>query len=827
MSSSGQTKKVTGSIYSKLAIAFVLACITVALSWAVTKNTFRHILGTVKQISAPNPKLKLVNHLFRDVLKQEQRQRIQALKNSRNAYNPYIRESQQVQRLLDTLQDMSDTGTAQWKRVDSMKQLLRQRDKLFVSYLQLNQRFGRDTQLSVKVRELSAFLTSDSARKDSSVVTTEHRITTTKLVGADSASQTEPQERSFWDKIFGRKKPSEITHAQKQIQEELSVRIDTLAIAKEDSLMTALGYTLQNIENDRESKRVTLTTQQMQIVRASNTIVSQLLEMLQDIESEEILRTEQNNETATGLVDESIERMSLILLGFIVGSGVLIFLVIADVARSNQYRRELVVAKEEAERLEQVKQRFLSNMSHELRTPLQTILGFSEQLKDQTNPKQEDIDIIYRSSRHLLQIVNEVLDYSRIVSGKFSFNPQPFDMKAVLEEVAAVMQVQASRKNLDFHFNTDMQEPQWVTGDAFRLRQVLFNILGNAVKFTTHGSVTFDCIHSSDESEINFSFTINDTGPGIPEQDLDKIFTQFEQATNNTGNLQSTGLGLTIARMLIEEQGGTITADSREGAGAMFTVAIRYPVAVALPDEQLPVLLPAATFDSMVWIVDDDPFILQLCSAILRKYDIPHETFSNPLDALNATSSVQIENILLDIRMPDMDGITLMRRLREKELTANAQFIALTAQALPDEQRYIMEQGFDLLLMKPFTETELLDILGLITYGDEENSSDDLSHLKSMAGNDEVLMQKIVHTFISESDEDVTLLNNAWRSGHYETAAHYLHRLAGRFGQMGFTEISSSLRQAETNLYNGETNMDIYALLEDLQQYISSLRSIV
>src|SRR5690606_20875833 len=207
----------------------------------------------------------------------------------------------------------------------------------------------------------------------------------------------------------------------------------------------------------------------------------------------------------------------------------MVYLILADIRRSNADRLALEAAKEEAEYHAAAKQRFLANMSHELRTPLQSIIGYSEQLKQGQPESDTQVDAIYQSSEHLLQIVNEILDYSRITSGKIILNEKPFAVTGLISSVVAVMKTQAQAKGLELKLNTRVLGSGHVLGDAFRIKQILFNLLSNAVKFTDRGKVTLDVSTVVYAEKTELSMVVKDTGKGIPKGDLERIFRSEER----------------------------------------------------------------------------------------------------------------------------------------------------------------------------------------------------------------------------------------------------------------------------------------------------------
>ncbi len=828
--SANPSKKYSKSISSKLIVAVLLGGIAVLSSWIITRVTFDKVLGTVNRISKPNEKLKLVNEVFKDVIRLDQMQRAQSLNNSVAPYNPYLKESKQVQTRLDTLRQLVSNNAAQVSRIDSMRMILNERDKLFLNYLKLRANLVKNDTLTQQIRTLSQIITNASANTDSSVVTTEKKITTTTLQPVDSNTEDAGSRSSFWDRLLGRKKEREVAKMQKLIVEELNIKIDTLALAKEDSLMQQLSQTITSVEAERVGTRNVLVNKQMEMIRVGNALVSQLFSILQDIESEELHNSELESRAATELANSSIGRINLVLIIFIVGSGLLIFLIFSDIARSNEYRSQLIAAKDEAVQLSQVKQRFLSNMSHELRTPLQTIIGFAEQMKGKKQVNDDDVNIIYQSSKHLLQTVNEVLDYSRITSGKFTFVKAPFNLYQTLTDVAEAVKIEALRKGLKFNTELDVAKDQEYLGDAFRIKQILYNLLANAIKFTNSGQVSIRVSRKEQTGKTVFTFEISDTGIGIPQVDIERIFNQFEQSSANSNPIDGTGLGLAIVKELVEGMQGNITVQSTEGMGSTFSFTLSLPKATESLSHQTTLLSKTSfQFQGTVWVVDDDAYILQLCKTIFEKNNIKYLAFSDPFSLLNYEYTLPPTLLFTDIRMPGISGIQLCRELKERDNFKSVKIIALTAQALPSEDQKEANDCFDDMLMKPFLEEHMLQILaeynsGSIIQSQQNNSkltNTAFEALLKMTGGETELLNTILESFIQETRNDLTSMRAALTENAVSDVRHYLHRLAGRCGQAGANDIAKTARLLELQVANAttiESNMkqSILSLLDEV-----------
>src|SRR5690606_35613724 len=333
---------------------------------------------------------------------------------------------------------------------------------------------------------------------ESKVVTTERKRRTTTIAGVTSAITPIPidsEDRGFFSRLFGKRKqeqPLPVVEERWMIEEELETVVDTIRTTGRDSTLARIDGAVQRFQILQQQQLEQFADRGMKLTIASNTLISNMLSILHSVENEGMQQLEVNNRQARAVVSESVWRIGAIILLFFVITTVMVYLILADIRRNNAYRLALEAAKEEAEYHAAAKQRFLANMSHELRTPLQSIIGYSEQLKHEYSTENPKIEAIYQSSEHLLQIVNEILDYSRITSGKIVLNEKPFSVEGLANSVVSVMKTQAQSKGLNLEYNTRIFGSGAVVGDAFRIKQILFNLLSNAIKFTDRGKVTLN-----------------------------------------------------------------------------------------------------------------------------------------------------------------------------------------------------------------------------------------------------------------------------------------------------------------------------------------------
>lgn len=817
----------TKSLKGKVIIAFLLGFIALSLAWGVSKVAFREMLTTVRSVSEPDEKLLVVNQLFRDITKLDQFQRSQSFQKP-GSHRSFLKESDSLRAKMDTLKRLYAGNKLQIEQINRMKGLLKKRDSLFLSYLRVREGLVNGKAFSSQINSLTGLISRSSSEMDSTIVKTEQTHSTTTI-----PVQKSEKDRGFFNRLFGRKKADTAA----VVQEEINITIDTVARVNTDSVVQEMENAVKKLALRQRQRSDRFINQEIELANAGNILINQILDVLQQVEADVINQVETGNRRAQQVVTQSADRLEMIMLVFLFVTVVFAYLILADIGKSNRYRQELELARDEAEYHGQAKQRFLSSMSHEIRTPLQSIIGYAEQLQDQEKVDRKNLKAIYNSAIHLLHIVNEVLDYSRIVSGKFRFHRSVFNINDVMDEVVTIMTPQAERKGLRIRLTNKVGDANLLIGDPFRLKQILLNVVGNAVKFTNEGQVGLLVSNRVVKRKAYLTIEVTDTGMGIAEADIKRIFTEFEQAGNYIPtNENGTGLGLSIVKSLVEGQGGTIDVKSEVGEGTCFTLNLRYTV----PKEErksVEVQNPVKDeFSGLVWLVDDDPFILQLCCNLLEKYQIRHKAFSLPSQLLDEPIAKDLSLILMDIRMPEMNGIELCRKMRER-LSDNVRIVALTAQALPEERASILEQGFDALLMKPFRETDLAKLLrGQLStevriVEQPAQEALDLSAIEKMAFGDEGVVRQILERFCEDSRHDAAVVTEALKTDNREELVLVLHRLAGRTSQLGARALGNRFRAEELALHNGSAIDQpmierIHKLLEELEMLTNEVYSI-
>jgi two-component system, sensor histidine kinase len=415
--------------------------------------------------------------------------------------------------------------------------------------------------------------------------------------------------------------------------------------------------------------------------------------------------------------------------GVYVGCALLVYLllIVLEARTSEQRIRELIylrlhtdrIAEERAQALRlaqrqsSVKGQFLATMSHEMRTPLHGILGLTRALRER-DPSGDSLALIERAGEHLLTLINDALDFSKLEAGQVRLQPQVFDLAILIDDVVALSLPPAYEAGLTLTSRRHLPRPCWVYGDPARLRQVLHNMVGNAIKFTEAGSVTVVAKHNASRGRVRIA--VHDTGIGIPAEELPLIFEAFHQADGSfTRRFTGTGLGLTIARDLARAMGGDLVATSQPGRGSCFTVTIDLPQAeVDLPLDLVPPPMMGRLFGHVL-LAEDNPVNALVAQAVLTKLGLTVELTENGEQALQAFCAKQPDLVLLDCHMPVMDGIEAARQMRQHEQTQGwhpTPLVALTASALQGDRERSLACGMNEHLAKPFRDDELAAVLG-------------------------------------------------------------------------------------------------------------------
>ncbi len=391
-----------------------------------------------------------------------------------------------------------------------------------------------------------------------------------------------------------------------------------------------------------------------------------------------------------------------------------------------QSTQRALISQQTAEAANQAKSRFLANMSHELRTPLNAILGFTQLMqRDQKldTTQQEHLTIVNRSGEHLLLLINDVLEMSKIEAGRVTLDETDFDLHRFLRSLQAMFQLRASEKGLDLFFDGIAQAPRFIRADESKLRQVLVNLVGNAIKFTDQGCVTVRVsLQKMTPHHTNgatsppdhcLHFDVIDTGPGIAPDEQARLFEPFKQSDQRQRAQEGTGLGLAISRQFVQLMGGEIEVESEFGVGSTFQFDVPVHLAQASLERQpaaehvVGVMPNQPTYRLLV--AEDHPENQTLLVKLFEPFNFEIQTATTGVEAVALWETWQPDLIWMDMRMPEMDGLTATKRIKTLDHDNQTTIIALTASAFEEERKNILAAGCDDFVRKPFQEDVIFE----------------------------------------------------------------------------------------------------------------------
>ncbi|CAN5337484.1 hypothetical protein BH09BAC1_BH09BAC1_00460 [soil metagenome] len=501
-----------------------------------------------------------------------------------------------------------------------------------------------------------------------------------------------------------------------------------------------------------------------------------------------------------------------------------------------RHSEELVKEKEIAQRSAKMKERFLANMSHEIRTPINAINGLTHLVQQTTldEKQREYISGIRSSSEHLMELINDILDFTKIEAGKVIFESVDFHVGSLLQQVVNTLRFKAHDKKIELNLESDPKLPDSLQGDPLRLKQILINLLSNSVKFTDEGHVKLITkVLEQKPDGIVISFIVEDTGIGIPEDKIDSVFSSFTQVNQELNRkAEGTGLGLTITRQLVEAQGGNVSVKSKINEGTTFTVILKYKeggmVAAAQQGESIKGFQAMDIGYKRILIVEDKKLNQLVANEMLHHWwkGIETEIAENGRIAIEMLQQRDYDIVLMDVQMPEMDGLEATRYIRKRFIppASEVPILAMTAFATTGEADKCIEAGMNDYISKPFEPRHLHDkIVALLYYKDgvrpgpvqaprnrEEAQSGEtlnLTYLDRITGGNENLRQQILELLLLETPEELSKLEEHTKECNWPRVRGVAHKMKSTATYMGLSQTLANLKLIEENA-NVQTNLD-------------------
>jgi PAS domain S-box-containing protein len=509
-----------------------------------------------------------------------------------------------------------------------------------------------------------------------------------------------------------------------------------------------------------------------------------------------------------------------------------------DITDQKRLEEELIRQREEAEKSKRAKEIFFANMSHEIRTPMNAIVGMGEQLAKTSLSDQQlkYMNAIQNSADHLMVIIKDILDLSKLEAGKMTIESIGFRPKRVMEHAYGMMNDKAESKGLEFSvLCNDDRISEILIGDPIRISQIILNLLSNAIKFTEKGEVKLQCkLISENSEEQNVKFTVEDTGIGMEESFINSNFEKYVQEDSTiTRKYGGTGLGLSITKELIQLMGGSMQIESQKGTGTKISVELKF---LKGNENDLPKDLPISIDHSLlrgkkILIVDDNEFNRLVASTILEQNDIVTSSAVNGEDAVNAVKMDSYDLILMDVQMPIMDGIMATKIIRE-ELGSNIPIVALTAFAMKGDMEKYLSKGMNSFLAKPFQENELLHLISQLFAGKPiqekskeialEKPSDrySLVELEAISKGNSGFIKKMLDLFQNSVLTSMEEAKKAFEKEDYVQVRKLAHKIKPSIKMLRIHEISEEVVEIEKEIEEQKNSERMIYLMDHLDQVL-------
>jgi len=822
----------------KVLLVFAIAILAVVSAGYIVRQNTKTLRHTLETLSQPDTELHTLRNLLSNLSAAENAIRIYALTNDAAYFDEYTFLIENVAKNLDSLTVIAWGDENRMARLDSVSNLLVQRQAMINAYLIYKSKRERFDFAEKAIRQIKSGPLDTIPNR---LRTSTRVITVFDTIRPEPLPVPEPEQKPRG--LFGSKRkktsskknaqPQEITDTRPLVLSTTRVITDTALIRPSDSLiLTNVQKALSNVRKLDLATYKGLQEQELNMLRNSSLIIDQVTRIFRQLEMTKTLLAERRAKLAS----EEANRSVLVIgaIGFVSLVLILFFLVLilSNIRKSNKYKQELIKANLETLEMAKVKEEFLANMSHEIRTPLNAIIGFSEQLTNtQLNQvQQEYLGAVRRSSRHLLETVNDILDLSRLGAGKLQLEKIPFRLQDVLEDVLITFKLTAAEKGIEFEASCKTGEHVVLEGDPLRFRQILYNLLSNAMKFTEHGGVKVECDLENQGNSYKTIIKVIDSGIGIQPDRLHDIFEDFRQADSSSARrFGGSGLGLAISRRLARLQHGDITVESTPGIGSVFTLELPFDLSENEPAVNEMLQLPGDInlTGRRLLVVDDDVFNILLARIIAENAGMVVDVAANGREAIEILESNEYDVVMTDVQMPEISGTELVKHVRahHNQAVSLVPVIAFTAAKVERYDPEFIDAGFNEVLQKPFSESDFLSRIGyyvtnaipVVKSGVLKKEKDgqlyDLTQAEVFAAGNPIQMASIIRSFIQSSNLTVQELWNMCDVSDYQGIKMLAHKLLTGYGHMGVSQalpVLSQLESLNTELVHPE---DIKSLL--------------
>lgn len=730
-----------------------------------------------------------------------------------NEYPKYKRAMKEASALIDSLQQLL-TDTLQQMRLDTVRSLLRNKEQNMVLVLEAMKQSPTDElyrqQLDSLIMQQDSILSSTHVRR--------------RVVTHRNSYTIHHKPKKFFRRladVFSPGKPDS-TQVDNIIQEEYTDTIDE-AYNPVDTIATMLTSIQHKVFQTRQESMRTLDARINQLRIAGGRVSQRVNQLLDNIEDDEQKAMEVRIAHEQDIRQQAAWTMATIAILAVLLVLIFFTIIWRDITRSNHYRKELEKAKLYAENLLVAREKLMLTITHDIKAPAGSIIGYIDLLIRLVQDRRQQFYLhnMKSSANHLLDLITSLLDYHRLEAGKMDIHPVTFNPHELFESIYTSFLPGAEKKQLTLNFEENIPRTLNLEGDPFRIRQIAENLISNALKFTSQGSITIQV----DYEQNRFTFRVEDTGCGMSIQEQQRVFQAFTRLQSAQGQ-EGFGLGLSITKKLVELLNGEITIESAPGKGSMFQVVLFLPKVTKAPITQVETL----SDDKKQWrilLIDDDRIQLNLTEVMIydlfnhAQHSIPPviKCCTQPEELFKLIASETFDIVFTDIQMPAMNGFELLQKLRSLDVpqAKNIPVIAITARSDMDETDFCT-QGFAGCLHKPFNQTELLKIFKAHMQEDwKENTvqtdskpSDtectyNFSPLTAFSGDDPAAAHEILETFIGESTKNYERMKQALSNKNMADLCNVAHKMLPTFTMIEARKAIPALQWLE--FHRGNTDL--------------------
>lgn len=730
-----------------------------------------------------------------------------------NEYPKYKRAMKEASALIDSLQQLL-TDTLQQMRLDTVRSLLRNKEQNMVLVLEAMKQSPTDElyrqQLDSLIMQQDSILSSTHVRR--------------RVVTHRNSYTIHHKPKKFFRRladVFSPGKPDS-TQVDNIIQKEYTDTIDE-AYNPVDTIATMLTSIQHKVFQTRQESMRTLDARINQLRIAGGRVSQRVNQLLDNIEDDEQKAMEVRIAHEQDIRQQAAWTMATIAILAVLLVLIFFTIIWRDITRSNHYRKELEKAKLYAENLLVAREKLMLTITHDIKAPAGSIIGYIDLLIRLVQDRRQQFYLhnMKSSANHLLDLITSLLDYHRLEAGKMDIHPVTFNPHELFESIYTSFLPGAEKKQLTLNFEENIPRTLNLEGDPFRIRQIAENLISNALKFTSQGSITIQV----DYEQNRFTFRVEDTGCGMSIQEQQRVFQAFTRLQSAQGQ-EGFGLGLSITKKLVELLNGEITIESAPGKGSMFQVVLFLPKVTKAPITQVETL----SDDKKQWrilLIDDDRIQLNLTEVMIydlfnhAQHSIPPviKCCTQPEELFKLIASETFDIVFTDIQMPAMNGFELLQKLRSLDVpqAKNIPVIAITARSDMDETDFCT-QGFAGCLHKPFNQTELLKIFKAHMQEDwKENTvqtdskpSDtectyNFSPLTAFSGDDPAAAHEILETFIGESTKNYERMKQALSNKNMADLCNVAHKMLPTFTMIEARKAIPALQWLE--FHRGNTDL--------------------